>query len=438
MAKQSPKKWGGIRHFYSLLIKNLKIFIRNHGLVVISFLSPIILMGIFVVTFSAQNAGGTMNGGVAYNIAFLNVDKEGLNSTDPGGLVSHHFIAVTKNISLFQVYDNSNKYEGRPITETYGNTLLSEGKLDVLVTLPANFSEVAIGSTWWYQVLKMRNFENISEILNGTGVDIEFAKNLTAAVNGTNFPTGFQPNFTIGLTPNPIDGALITSTLVGIVDQLLLSYNALNMTTIEVFIRNGIDQPLSFFDYFMAKYIIIAGLMPISAVATIIVNEREEGSFSLVDRTLASRGVNLLSLTISQLIISGIQIFILTGLLWISGAYIHPNFNWLLLLLICSTLAFVSISIGLLLGLTTKNAATSGTIAFLILIIFQLMGGTFANINPDVSRWIPMFYCTQAALFTIIEGASWEIVGLYLIPPLLMGLTIYLLANLAFKLKKRL
>ena len=209
------------------------------------------------------------------------------------------------------------------------------------------------------------------------------------------------------------------------------------MARIESQIRNGIGStPIRLFDYFMVKFIMIAGLMPLFAVATIIVSEKNDKSATLIDRTLTSRWTNLFALITSQLIIFSPEILIMMACLPLTGVYINYGVNWGLLFLASLLLSVTSISLGLLIGLLTSNVTITSVVSFIVLIALELLGGTFFTVNPAVTQWMPTYYASETALFTVIEGRGFDLVGPLIAIGGFIGFSLFLIANLVFSLKR--
>ncbi len=432
MRTGSEEHRSALRHIYFLLLKNLKGFFRNRVLLLITFVTPILLISILVGVANFTRASG-----LSYNVAFLNLDSEGIPNPhfNLSARASVDVIDITKNAtSVFNVHD---KYNGRSITYDYGLELYQNDQLDAFIILPSNFSEIIFGSTWWYRTLKANNFENISEVFNNTSMDYEQWEDFFGTLNTTDFPIGCQPNFTLYLTTDPIDQVLIGNLFVELVNNLILAYNLLNQTAIDMLIRNGVlGVILTPIDFFISNYIIIAGLMPISAVAMMLVAERKSRCLSLINRTLATRGTNIASLELAQIIIFTPQILITMASLFWSGAHIHPNVNWGLLFLNCLDLSFVSISIGIIIGVCTKNEEVAGVTSFFVILILQLFGGTYFSVNPNISQFAPTFYAIQASQFILLEGSGFIAVSSFLGTNILFGILFFIVAMVVFRVRK--
>ncbi len=421
-----------LRHLYFLLLKNLKGFFRNRVLLLITFLTPILLISILVGVVNL-----TRSSGLSYNIAFLNLDTEGIPNPhfNLSARASVDVIDVSTNASsVFNVHE---KYNGRSITYDYGMELYQTAQLDAFIVLPANFSEIIFGSTWWYRTLKANNFENMSEVLNNTGMNYEDWKGFLDTLNTTDFPVGYQPNFMLYLTTDPVPQVMIANVITEIVNNLLLAYNALNQTAIDLLIRNGIPgMVLTPVDFFLSSYIIISGLMPITAVAMMLVTERKSGTLAHINRTLVTRGTNIGSLELAQIVIFTPQILITMGSLLWSGVHIHPDVNWGLLFLNCLDLSFISISIGILIGVSTKSEEVAGVTSFLVILVLQLVGGTYFRVDPNISQYIPTRYAIQASQFILLEGQGFDAVSTLLGINLLFGILFFVVAMVVFRFRK--
>ena len=191
------------RHFYALLLKNLRTFYRNRPLVIVTLISPIILTFIFTISIPSSESGN-----ISFSVTIINDDAEGVTNPDTNlsAIASMKFIDVLSNLT--DVVHIISTYNGQNITYESGQSLLNDGKLDALIYLPANFSEVIIGSTWWYRVAKNSNLTNINQILNTSGVDPALAQAFITQLNETNFPIGYQPQCGMYLTSDPMGSIL--------------------------------------------------------------------------------------------------------------------------------------------------------------------------------------------------------------------------------------
>ncbi len=432
MREGSGERHTAIRHLYFLILKNLKVFFRNRVLFLITFLTPILLLGVFVGVSSI-----TRTTGFSYNIAILDLDSEGVLNPhfNLSARASADIIDVAKNgTGVFNFYE---KYNGRSITYEYGLELYQKAKLDAFIIIPANFSECIFGSTWWYRILKARNFANMSDLFNGTAIKYEDWKGFLEPLNTTNFPVDAQPNFTLLLTPDPVPQVMIANVIIDLVNNLILAYNALNQTSIDLLIRNSVPgMTLTSYDFFISSYIIISSLMPITAVSMMIVTERRSGCASQINRTLVTRGINIGSLELSQVILFTPQILIMMGSIVLLGANIHPNINWGLLFLNSLDLLFISISIGILIGVCTKSEEVAGVVSFFIILSLQMFAGAYFRVDPQVAQWLPTSYAIQVSQFLLLEGCGFDRISGQLGMNLILGVIIFIVAAMAFRLRK--
>jgi ABC-type multidrug transport system permease subunit len=193
---------------------------------------------------------------------------------------------------------------------------------------------------------------------------------------------------------------------------------------------------LTVYDSFMPYYIMITAMFPISSTAVFIIKERNARTLSLIDSTHVSRTVNLLSIELSQLFMASVQNGIVIGFLFLSGTYIHPSANLATLYLNLLLLSFLSINIGAFLSILTKSTSAANLSAFLIMISFQLLGGTFFFVGKNISQWIPLYYANLISRSILINGKNFLFILPYLWYLTLFSIVFFIIAIISFQKQK--
>ena len=402
--------------FGTLIKKNLKITFRDKQSLIWLFGYPLLCMAIYSVAFGASGSRAS------YNIIIINYDVN--NSTNP----STDFGANVSLIITDEFRDNENLSEsftlheswknGSIYTEDQARILVLEEQIDGVIIIPANFSEVIIGSTSWYSMAQQGYL--------GDGYE--------SLVN-TTFPSG-SPGVEIVTTADPITAQIIPSLFDGMVNDILLGMN--NISALETTLEIGPKgRSISFFDYSAPGFAILGVLVSISSLASIICTEKFEGMLDRLDTTPVSRPILLGSAGAAQFIFSAIQITVLFGSMFIFGVNMSPNVNWLLAFLLALLFAFVCIGLGLIISSFAKNAQSGGNLAWFFILPMQFLGGTFFAVDADFTKVIPSKYVNQALRQVITYGASWGSIWQDLVILLGFGVVFNLIGILIFMKKKK-
>jgi len=88
----------------------------------------------------------------------------------------------------------------------------------------------------------------------------------------------------------------------------------------------------------------------------------------------------------------------------ISGFYTNPSLNYGLLYIIFILHFFISINIGMLIGVTTKSSNAAALMGTIMIIIFLLLGGSFVKTDTLLRYLIPTHYTNEISKFIITEG----------------------------------
>ncbi|MHA1584683.1 MAG: ABC transporter permease [Promethearchaeota archaeon] len=355
---------------------------------------PLLFMVLFSVAF---NSGSSRS---SYNIAIVNYDTNGLDNLEinMGANVSLSFLSLfNENNSLSETFHNHPTFDnGSQITEEGALQLVNEEQLDAVIIIPENFSEVIIGSTWWYSFAKQGILlPNMSGDFN----------NLMMSLNQTDFPAG-NPNIEIHTVADTVTGVVISNVFKSIINNLILSYN--NLTTLDVQLDVGPkDRDLSWFDMAAPGIVAVAVLVGISSIGTMFAFERSHGLLRRLDTTPVSRSTILLSGGAAQFIFSAIQISILLACLPLFGVQIVSGANWFLAFLIVMALSLTCIGLGLILAGITRSEKGAGGIAWIFILPLQFLGGAFFPMEGIVPSLVPTSYAVNAIRLVLIYGMGW-------------------------------
>ena len=412
------------RQFWALISKFLKITFREKENWFWIFGYPLLFMLLFSVAFNSGNSRS------AYDVAIINYDTNGLDNpnVDIGANVSLSMLSLfDENNSLSDSFQNHETFEnGSQITEEAAIQLVNEEKLDGVIIIPENFSEVIIGSTWWYP------FARQGIILpNMSGEFLNFILEL----NQTNYPVG-NPQVEIHTIADTVTGVVISNVLKGIINNLILSYN--NITTLDVRLDIGpIDRDLTWFDMAAPGIVAVAVLVGISSIGTMFAFERSKGLLRRLNTTPVSRSTILLSGGAAQFTFSAIQVIILFACLPIFQVQIAPGANWMLAFGIVMALSLTCIGLGLILAGVTKSANSAGGIAWIFILPLQFLGGAFFPMYGFITKLVPTSYATNAIRSVLIYGMGWTAVWQDILVVLGFGMLFTIIGLIIFNKKSQ-
>lgn len=392
-------KNGTFQQFWALVSKFLKINFREKENWFWIFGYPLLFMTLFSIAFNSSGARST------YDVAIINYDTNGLDNSqiDIGANVSLSLLSIfEQNNSLTESFQYHEKFEnGSLITEKDAIRLVNEEKIDGVIIIPENFSEVIIGSTWWYPYAKQ------GIILPNMSAE---SLNFMIALNQTNYPSG-NPSVEIHTVADTVTGVVISNVFNGIITNLILSYN--NLTTLDIQLDIGPEgRDLSWFDMSAPGIIAVSVLVGVSSIATMFTFERSQGLLRRLDTTPVSRSTILLSGGAAQLIFSAIQVSILFACLPLFQVNIAPGANWLLGFGIVMALSLTCIGLGLILAGIAKSTSSAGGLAWIFILPLQFLGGAFFPMSGFVPKLVPTTYAVNAIRSVLIYGmglaAVWQ------------------------------
>ena len=391
--KQSKYNSGHLKQFSTLVVKYLKVNFREKENLFWIFGYPLLFMVLFLIAFNSGGARST------YTVVIINYDTLNIENpeTDIGANASLILLDLfDQNANFSESFNLQKSYSnGTEITERGARQLVEEEKIDGLIIIPQNFSEIIIGSTWWYPLVKQGIIPpNTSE---------EFLS-LMLSLNETDYISG-SPTLEILTIADAVTGQVITSVFNGIVNNIILGYNNITSLTIEQNIGPK-GRDLTWFDMAAPGLVAIGVLVGISNLATMFAFEKSKGILQRLDTTPVPRSILLLSGGIGQLAISAIQVTILLGSLPVFGVNTSPDANWVLAFIIALSLAFTCIGLGLILASFVKSASAAGGLAWIVILPLQFLGGGFFPIESNITKFNPTFYTIRAIRQVLIYGAS--------------------------------
>lgn len=418
-----------IRRFYYSLLKFLKLSVRDVPTYFWVIGYPMVFILIFGVAF---NSSGTR---ASYSIAIINEDI----SYDPQfdsdyATISTNFIELfnpetgNKNLSeSFILQDKTS--DGEIYNRMSAIEALENDEIDGVIIIPSNFSEIIIGTTWWYPMFAMLPEQNQTQLAETIGMTPE-------DLLSSNFTTNSHPSFEIHVPPDSIAQTVLLGVMEGILNDIILSYNDVKTLNVEI---NQVNQvSFTYFDTAAPGFVIVGVLVSIMMVAMRFAKEKDEGLLERLDTTPVPRSIHLLSGGLTQVIYSSIQIIILLLTLQLFGIQTAPDVKWGLAFLTALAVVLPCIGIGLILAALVKNEDEAGGAAWLVIIPVQFLSNAFFPLNPDsIIRYNPIYHGVVAMQRVMLFGVGISEIGLELLFNLGAGVVLILLGIIIFEKKTR-
>ena len=346
-----------------LTIKNIKSMFRDKLQLIWIFGYPLLFMAIFALAF------GGVSSRQAYKVVVINEDVEGVPfpETSPDGSASIIFIDVldSKDLEDYVTLVDNEDYE---YDEAY--KLLQVEEIDAIIEIDSLFSE----SIYYLDT---------------------------------------SPEVEITTVPDEVTEGVMASIVTQIVDQIIkYAHNITKNVDVDTDqITDAIE--LTTFDYFAPGFIIGSVLVCISQLSAHFAEEKERRTMQRLSTTPATRRDIVLSGMLSQSLVAAIQIALMLFLaIVVFGAYIHPNANIFLLLIVSMLFIFTALGFGLFLASFVKTQGTASGLAWLIILPLQFLGGVYFQIDNPLTEYIPTYYAVHAMRIMMLNGqTSWEALG---------------------------
>jgi ABC-2 type transport system permease protein len=395
---------GNMGRFFGLVNKNLKLSLRDKGNYFWVIGYPMLFIMIFALAFNTS--GGQRS---TYSVIFINEDVIGA-TTDLEQNVSLTFLNLfddsDPNNELAQTFLRKTMYaNGTLFTKDDALALVAKGDVDAVIIIPQNFSEVVIGSTWWYQMMKSAEFQMMPPEMQ-SGFQQGLPAVWVAAINNNSvvFPSNSSPALEIHSVPDTVTKAVIGGVFDGIMNDIVLSYNNVSRVETKV-IESGVQFTLTPFDWMAPGIVIVGVTIAIMMIAQNFGLEKEKGLLRRLDTTPVPRSTQLLAGGFAQLIFSAVQIIILLSFLKIFGLQTAPTTNWGLAFLVALIMTIPCIGIGLIIAALVKSGSEAGGLSWIAILPLQFLGNAFFNLgDKGIMQAVPTFYGVKAMRDILVYG----------------------------------
>ncbi|MBY8982941.1 MAG: ABC transporter permease [Candidatus Lokiarchaeota archaeon] len=373
---------------FHLTVKNTKTMFRDRTQLIWLIGYPLLIIFIFSLAF------GGSSGHPVYNIAILNDDT------------------------------NDSGFPGNP-------SEFSEILISVLMINGSDFINIKSNEN---------NYTDNNEILTSVEDDLKYERISAIIFIPTNFTediyTNRTPSINIKTTPDQVVQGVISSIVQQIVDYIIISYNNGTPCNISLEVFSNTVK-ITNFDWLAPGYAILGVTVCISQMAMHFAEEKEKGTLKRLCTTPVARKDILLSGMASQLIVAAFQIILILLLLWLFGAYFHPQANLFLLFGIPMLFTFTSLGFGLILASFVKNQNSAGGFVWFVILPLQFLGGLFFPFNNSITQYIPTSYAAHAMRSVMINGVtSWSVIGTDILVVLGFGIITSLIGILLFQRKR--
>ena len=250
--------------------------------------------------------------------------------------------------------------------------------LDLLVSIPANFSEIIIGNTEWYRLLKANNFTNLDEMIQQVGLTEIIPPSYEQYLENSDFPIGATPTLNFYANPSAIVGGISRGIVVDTLDQITMLLSGETIPNIVNISRNGIGTfNVTVFDSFLPKYLVMIMLFPLAAVAILILKEKESNTLQFVESTYTQNITHMTSIEITQFCLAVFQATIYLSLFKLFGFFFNPLGDLSCLIFTLALLSLISTNIGLIIGNIADLTVLQIGLSVLFILLFEFLGGSF-------------------------------------------------------------
>lgn len=429
--RRLKKVKGNSARFFGLVKKNLRISVRDKGNYFWILGYPVLLILIFTLAFSNIGSGE----GTTYSVVIINEDTDGatndleqivsitfvnlFNSSDP----DNHFAQTFQRKTTFK--------NGTIITKADALALVNKGAIDAVVIIPKDFSEVVIGGTWWYKLMKSPEFQSMSAE-DKEKLQQGFPPAWLYAINSTDFTSNGTPALEIHCVPDITIKTVINNVFNGIMNDIVLGFNDVSPVNTEMIDATAVES-LTMFDWVSPGMVIAGVTVAIMMIALYFGTEKERGLLRRLDTTPVPRSTQLLAGGFAQIIGSSIQVIIIMIMLVLLGVKTAPDCNWALAFLNALIMAFPCIGIGLLIAAFVRSGSEAGGLSWIAILPLQFFGGVFFDVGDNIfSKLIPTYYGTRAMRNIMIYGAGFGDVWLDMVINVLFGIGFIVIGLVVF------
>ncbi|MHA1340503.1 MAG: ABC transporter permease [Promethearchaeota archaeon] len=404
--------------FFALFKKYIKIIIRNKQNLFWIFGYPLLFMALFSIAFQGDN------GRSSYTIVLINHDTDGIPEEQYSNSLScnasMYIELVFDSPSFSKTFKRLEKFDnGTLLNEANAEILLKKEEIDALIILPENFSELVIGSTWWY-----RGAKNNLDIDSLDYLSDDFKDFIQYANTTTDFPTDSAPNIIIKTTADEVSQMVVENVFQGLVNDLVVNFNNLSRLEIEQYTlvaTESVEFNMDTFDYLAPGIVAVGVLVAINNIATMFALDRHGGFMKRLDSTPVPRSIQLLGGGTAQFAFSAIQIIILLACLPLFGVDTAPGADWFLAFIMALSLSFTCIGIGFIIASFAKNPDSAGGISWIFILPLQFLGGGFWYMGGSFVKIIPSYYSINGLRQILVYGLGWSDVYQNIIINLIFG-----------------
>ena len=428
-AKSERTYNNNLKRFYFSLLKFLKLSVRDVPTYFWVIGYPMIFILIFGLAFNSTDTRSS------YTIAIINEDgiydsEYASTYSNVSGIFVDLFDPDTGSENFTQSFVlKQNNSEGLVYNKTSALEDLENDRLDGVIIIPRNFSEIIVGGTWWYPLIGSLPPSNQTILANTIGM------NLTTLISSS-FPTNSSPKVELHTVPDTIAQTVLQGVVEGILNDIILSFNDIKTLEVDTIQVNQVE--FTYFDMVAPGFVIVGVLVAIMMVSMRFAKEKEKGLLQRLDSTPVPRWIHLLSGGSAQLIYSSIQILIIFAALQIFDIQTAPDTNWFLAFLTAFIVVIPCIGIGLILAALVKTEDAAGGVAWIAIIPIQFLSNAFFPLDPTgIIRFNPIYYGVVAIKRIMLFGVGLSEIWPELLLNLGAGILLILIGIVIFEKKTK-
>ncbi len=342
------------KRIIALSKKDLKSVFRNPATLFLVIIFPLILTLAFGFAFGALGTGMEST----YDVAVINNDATGY--TWASNFTSN--LDANAVINVVPYSDSASAQRD-----------LTEGKIDAVVVIPANFG------------ISCQSF-------------IDHPSNSTAWTNTSLVLSLDSGSMIITQILPPVLYTVLLDTLVPGASGASLPVTLGSPSLVSADKRSQ-------FDYMAPGLYAFAGIFLIMTVAESFVVEKEKGLLKRINVTPATPADVMGSQTLSNLVLAAMQTVVIFVISTAVG--FRPGVGldaYLMVFGMSMVFSLCTVGCGLITATLAKNSGMATGLSFMFIIPMMFMG-TFVPVPPEVGKFVPSYYFTDALTSLFLRGA---------------------------------
>lgn len=349
-----------VQRIISFVKKNVKLMVREPASLFMILLFPVILTGVFGISFGA--IGGDQS--TTYEVGVVNMDAGGTQW-------SQTFVETLKTTEILNIrpYNNTESAEKE----------LVQGNIQAIIIIPESFGE------------SITSFVKAPEDPS-SWIEATIALYLDS---GSMFATQVVPPLIQHALMEVIAGGQPMSPAVPVKIGIPSLMEAETLTT---------------FDYMAPGIFAFAALFLIMVVAESFTVDRERGLLRRIKTTPTTSAEFMMGHALSNMVVAVIQVALVFAIAFLMGFKTQASILEILFSFVIVTIfALCCVGFGLITAAISTSPGSATGIAF-VFIMPQMFLGTFVSVGlssiaQTIGKFVPSFYVTDALTSLLLRGA---------------------------------